>query len=371
MGGLQSKPADSAAEKTHSPSVAKKKNNSSILSILPPKIINGPLAGKAAIIEKIPGKEYDATHGFLNRRDQINLSMCSRRFFSYLAHERYEWILRKFLHCVAYGKQNKAEELLIISTEWLMATGSFTDYSGRKFNCTAYEYAYWARDVRMCQMLETHMDQAAKALMLIRCNAMKRTGLTYEQHGELKTSTAFSFRPLVKAYQTYIERYGRFQSGEVGSDAVKDAWIAVGAAQRDLPTHVINEYCHLGRTFGQNVSPDNLELRLTRDSKYYDFTKYGVPNSLFPLSRSRLGIDFAIYRLYNNKLHDSFYWIHAAGIGRNDATSIRTVRAAAYDLAAIRQLDTARKEDLNESLKTLGAPSQKSQPTPWFSSTTW
>ena len=94
--------------------------------------------------------------------------------------------IRQFLDDVAKGKQAEAEALLEAAEDkqFLLRTpAKFTDYSGRTFNCTAYEYAYWAKDKHMCRMLERHMDDDTKALLLDKVNEMEQGGLAYKQHG--------------------------------------------------------------------------------------------------------------------------------------------------------------------------------------------
>jgi hypothetical protein len=59
--------------------------------------------------------------------------------------------VRHFLQHVAYGNQKEAECLLRHDAEEAQelltaSTFPFTDYSGRTFCCTAYEYAWWAKD---------------------------------------------------------------------------------------------------------------------------------------------------------------------------------------------------------------------------------
>lgn len=94
--------------------------------------------------------------------------------------------VRQFLDDVSKGKQDEANAILRGSADiqtLLQTTGKFTDYSGRTFNCTAYEYAWWAKDTHMRRMLESHMDDETKALMLEKIEEMERSGLAYEQHG--------------------------------------------------------------------------------------------------------------------------------------------------------------------------------------------
>ena len=94
--------------------------------------------------------------------------------------------LRQFADDVAKGNQDEAKAILNASGDkqaLLTTPAKFTDYSGRTFNCTAYQYAYWAKDTHMRRMLERHMDDATKTFMFDKVNDMERAGLAYQQHG--------------------------------------------------------------------------------------------------------------------------------------------------------------------------------------------
>ena len=94
--------------------------------------------------------------------------------------------IRQFPDDVAKGKQDDAEALLNASDDkqaLLTTPAKFKDYSGRTFNCTAYEYAYWAKDTHMRRMLESHMDDTTKTYLLDKIDEMERSGLAYQQHG--------------------------------------------------------------------------------------------------------------------------------------------------------------------------------------------
>ena len=96
------------------------------------------------------------------------------------------FLFRQLLDDVAKGKQDEAETILQLPTDTqilLRTPGKFTDYSGRTFHCTAYEYAYWAKDTHMCRMLERHMDDETKTQLLDKINAVERSGLAYQQYG--------------------------------------------------------------------------------------------------------------------------------------------------------------------------------------------
>lgn len=92
----------------------------------------------------------------------------------------------ELLDYVGKGRQDEAYSVLESSRDkqnLLRTPGRLTDYSGRSFHCTAYEYAYWAKDTHMQRMLEGHMDEETKAFLLERIDAIERYGLVYQQHG--------------------------------------------------------------------------------------------------------------------------------------------------------------------------------------------
>ena len=94
--------------------------------------------------------------------------------------------VRELLDDVAKGKQDEAHAILESSEDkqtLLRTPGKFTDYSGRTFHCTAYEYAYWAKDTHMQRMLEGHMDNETRAFMLEKIESQEQVGLAYQQHG--------------------------------------------------------------------------------------------------------------------------------------------------------------------------------------------
>lgn len=254
--------------------------------------------------------------------------------------------LRDVLNHVARGEQAEIELLLQSSPEaapqLLLTAGAFTDYSGRTFNCTAYEYAYWAKDTHMCRMLEAHMDENTKATMLVKVTAIDTDGLTYEQHGHVvEHSTHFDMTPLKTALQNYVNGFDAWNAGK-DYDAMKAAWMQVGLAQRDLPVHVVNEYCRPDRSF--HPSPVFNEDKLPRVLTYYNY-KSGLDVPLFPLvvsGSSGLGVDFALIRGAGQRR-----------AGRRDSPAV-VAFAAALDLAAVSYLDEVRSADLTLSRTNLG-----------------
>ena len=258
--------------------------------------------------------------------------------------------MRQFLPGVAKGKQNEADALLTASSgnkQVLLRTpGVFTDYSGRTFNCTAYEYAYWAKDTHMCRMLERHMDDETKAYMLARIDEIERLdadtgqpmGLGYSQGGLEHRSAHFDLTPLKNALQQYVDSYDNWER-ENNLDAMRAAWMEVGILQRDLPVHVVNEYCHPDRSFSPR--PEFNEEALPRSLIFYNYNT-NSEQALFPLvvsDTAGLGV-FALIRG-----------------GRSASEGVqaewRGVWATRRDLAAVSRLDEVRTVDLTRSRESL------------------
>lgn len=255
-------------------------------------------------------------------------------------------LLELFLQRVAYGDQESAEKLFTDvyandkdkKQSVLLHQGQFTDYSGRTFNCSAYEYAYWAKDTHMCRMLERYMDDATKTEMLARVTEIEKAGLSYTQHGVAYCTDHFDFTPLKQALQSYVDNYHAWFAEENG-DAMKAAWMYVGLAQRDVPAHVAQEYCRPDRSF--DPKPEFNEATLPRGLTFFNWTT-GSNNSWFPLttSNSGLGFDFAVVR-------------------RSDSEAARgftPLDNGISDLEAITHLDEVRTVELTQSREHLTPP---------------
>ena len=254
--------------------------------------------------------------------------------------------LRPFLNHVARGEQKEAEALLVAkpdNTQILLRTPAvFTDYSGRTFNCTGYEYAYWAKDVHMCRALESYMDCDTKAHLLARIDEMERidaatalaVGLTYRQHGREHRSAHFDLTPLKEALQRFIE--GCSSSEDKNSTALRGFWWDVGTAQRDTPAHVAQEYCRPDRSF--YPTPVFNDATLPRELAFQDYTDESI-DTWFPLPHSftsrGLGYEFSLIRGdYDDMPHS---------LRRGGQSAVRSVE---FDLAAVKRLDEVRTADL-------------------------
>lgn len=286
-----------------------------------------------ALLERITDEQFE------KMPDAVKVACCAHPTFQ----------MRQFLPGVAKGKQNEADVLLTASSgnkQVLLRTpGVFTDYSGRTFNCTAYEYAYWAKDTHMRRMLERHMDDETKAYMLARLDEIERIdeatgqpiGLVYSQAGQEHRSAHFGFTPLKEAYKRYLAGYDAWSAAQ-NWDAMKAAWMEVGLQQRDMPVHVANEYCRPDRSFSPR--PEFNEEALPRCLMFYNYNT-DSEQALFPLvvsDTAGLGVDFALMR-GGRKMRG------------------RCARAGCWvdgrDLAAVSRLDEVRTVDLTRSRECL------------------
>jgi hypothetical protein len=200
----------------------------------------------------------------------------------------------------------------------------------------------------MCRMLEHHMNDATKTTMLERIEEIERIvlktgqpmGLSYQQNGAEHRSAHFNFEPLRRAYEQYVNGYDAWRAAS-NWDALKVAWMNIGIAQRNVPTHVAQEYCHPTRSFDRLPSFNVDEERLPRVLAVYNWSTRR--DALwFPLGLAESGVTL----MRSNFLRCAG---RLDGMGR---------QAAEYDLAAITHLDQVRHLDLKVSRDHLSPPGQ-------------
>jgi hypothetical protein len=274
----------------------------------------------------------------LPTKDLCSMSQVNK-FFNGSFHPSF--LTRQFLQAVAHGNQDEAELLLKKNPQLMIRQDMVTDYSGRAFHCSAYEYAYWAKDTHMCRMLEKHMDEKTKATMLTRCDTIDKHGLKYSQNGTEYCTSHFDFTPLKEALQNYINGYPNWYNTN-NFKAMKAAWMQVGLAQRNVPVHVINEYCRPDRSF--DPVPAFKEDKLPRVVTFYNYN-YNVARDelLFPLiisDLSGLGVNFAVLR-------------GCAGEQAEGLAHCQARHQSGRDLAAVSRLDEVRTADLTQSRENL------------------
>jgi hypothetical protein len=296
---------------------------------------------------------------------------------------------KQFLQHVAYGEQDEAEALLQqdpeLAQELLQADGiPFTDYSGRTFKCTAYEYAYWAKDSHMQRMLEKYIriNEETRQLILQRVEDIEKLvsssgpgffqsppkpqGLHYttknKQGSVIEHQDAgFDLTPLINALNHYVAEHDKKPNKtEADWDALEKIWIEeVGRAQRDIPAHIAHEYCHPDRSF-EDVNENNQLLdasnpdNLKRQLKFYNYDTGNTDVWFSPNSYSvdsGLGFSFGVcgaVRLRRGTI--------ARGLALGLAGLQLNVEWRGCDSAALTTIDKVRTIDREQSRLFLSHP---------------
>jgi hypothetical protein len=257
---------------------------------------------------------------------EFNLAIGDKNGFARSEVEKNEKLLAfcRLIAMEAENNQNQAEAILICSrpvvTEGLISTKikQFKDAAGREFETpiSAYGYAFWAGDTRMCLMLQRHMDEETKAKVYEECETIRTNGVTFTLNEErVENSKHFDFEPIIAAYDAYLVNETSLLNTTVWSD--RDSfeaetgalWLKIGKELAKVPTHVAQEYCsdipfapsetfveslkttHLVRTvkFYNYVSEDNdEELDVITVNKEFWFSTRGV--------NPDLGKTFCVYK---------------------------------------------------------------------------
>jgi hypothetical protein len=334
----------------------------------------------------IPGKSplvISLIDQYLSSTARINYgatSISHRNNLFGTENERKLKITPKLLSAVAYGMESRmvnvdpkptdlfARDLLIKSPEFLLERGNITDWSGRTFlNITAFEYALWAKDFKMLEMMlscipKTSDGDEIRAALLEQYNKVKAPikaegGLTYtltyeranpvDGYGipirdaagnwqttsvtEIHTENHFDMTPLITAYIDYRN---------VPTWPQRDAyWIKeIGTLQRLLPIHLLQRYCEPGITFYPvpdiSVYPvPNFTGAFKRTTQFYSFFNDEV--GVRSLLSSSLSTNFALQR--------GGSWT-ATGYGRSPSQE-------PVDLAPICQLDEVSTNQIETKIK--------------------
>ncbi len=142
-----------------------------------------------------------------------------------------------FVRLIAEGEQDEVEALLQKDRTLALLASDVTDLSERTFKgITGFQYAVWALDWHMWTMIRKYLPNGdARAQLQAIASAP-----WVKQHGQ-----SVSWQNLLNAQQKFIGL------------CEKNQWVAadtcwqreVGGAQRLLPVHVVNEYCHPDHPF--------------------------------------------------------------------------------------------------------------------------
>lgn len=219
---------------------------------------------------------------------------------------RNQMITKRLLQAVAFGMESKevnkpvsaseagdlfksqlfVKDLLTRSPEFLLERGDVTDWAGRTFkNITVFEYALWARDFKMIEMMlacipqNTSGEHLRKELLIQAEKGKKFTYFheydrpnlidgfpdgTFTREKETRTETHFDIGPLCLAYQNYEEHFSRrsWQQRAVYWSQL------IGFLQRQLPIHFLQRFCDPTTPFHPEAEFDK---QFTRSTNFYNY----------------------------------------------------------------------------------------------------
>ena len=166
-----------------------------------------------------------------------------------------EQTLNRLLRFVVEGQQDQVERLIKTDSRLLLAAGTVTDLSGRKFEqITAFQYALWAWDWHLWKMIQKYLSPKAQAEQLA---ALESKSTAHGKH--------FDLQPLIDVLQTYVDHAKEVWKYD---QRAVDYWCnKVSEAQKLLPVSVINEYCCQDRPFYHRSFTEN---SLPRTRQFYD-----------------------------------------------------------------------------------------------------
>ncbi|MGD0465563.1 MAG: protein kinase [Gammaproteobacteria bacterium] len=158
--------------------------------------------------------------------------------------------LTKFLNYIAFGDQDKAEDMLKKNRDLGLISGDLTDCAGRQFkNITGFEYAVWALDWHMWEMIQQYISEEEARKQIIKLGS---EGIDIKEPGSsnYKKTKQVSWQKLIDALQKYIDNHIYWSAEEYQNYWAKE----VGGAQLLLPAHIIHEYTRIDRPFNSLVS---------------------------------------------------------------------------------------------------------------------
>jgi hypothetical protein len=167
---------------------------------------------------------------------------------------------------VTEGHLLEIEKLLKTNTELALMTGTVTDLSGRKFNnITVFQYAVWALDMDMWNMVLKYLD---KQSALSQLQSLETNHTNYSQHG-----TYYDIAPLITKTKTYFDNYSKWDDNKREQYWQKE----VGEAQRLCPAWLIYAWCEEGKDVAwvkKDLANIHVERQYEKGHLSWWFTKF-------------------------------------------------------------------------------------------------
>ncbi len=193
--------------------------------------------------------------------------------------------VRKFINIVVSGNQNTAETFLTSIENQkqlsiiLSKKTSVTDNSGRQFReLTAFQYALWALDIGMWQMMLKYIPSEVAKTQII---DLEKNGVYYKKADGIivKGEEIFDYSVLLYVYDEYCR--GHYDS--YPRDAY-DLWKKIAKEQRMVPAHFANFFCGNQSHHFSYITENNDKQRVVDwyEYPYGKFSGIGCVGSMGP-----------------------------------------------------------------------------------------
>ncbi len=186
----------------------------------------------------------------------------------------------QFLTHVYRGNLEYVEKFLIHDKKFASAQGDITDLYGRKFKqVMAFQYAYWAMDIEMCELILRYLPQEEArdqliVLKVLRSDILKANGSHYSSQAYLVA--------IKKFLDNYDEwRKNRFNSKSGAKEAMASCWYQeVGSAEREFPAWMIMLMSEEGKDVAWVKRDLNLGFKREDKHLYGWFLTMNTPHHL-------------------------------------------------------------------------------------------
>ncbi len=233
-------------------------------------------------------------------KTKLNIALTNKGLYSLFYSENPEKrLLNKIMELIATGEQARAEKFLSNHPQFAVKKVKYTDWCGRTFECSPFEYAIWALDIKyMGNMIvkclpKTAEGEKIRLELLAQLNEMQQNGLSYTLEGvKHEGEKHFDLTPLKNALQTYATDK---QTRNMSKTQLIQYWCHnVGGEQKLLPVYLRQEYLCPHRSF----SPPKFDQEhFQRSLQFTDWTtnREGTAHQIWNKELVGLGDTYAIY----------------------------------------------------------------------------
>jgi hypothetical protein len=230
--------------------------------------------------------------------------------------------LTLFLNHIAFGRQDQAEDMLCQNRDLVLMSGNLIDCANRQFKqITALQYAAWALDWHMFEMLKKYILEEAMCKQI----AELERGIWIQEHGCI-----VSWQKLIDALQRYIDNYSSWTDLECRLHWAQN----VGGEQLMLPAHVIQEYCRPDKPSyrSQKINIPLPRIDINDHKNWFENNK-----------GEKLGRDFGRVRGYITKKHGNHRSIPVKDVNINE----HWTNVIKHDIKLLETLLKVRLQQLN------------------------